>query len=211
MLHVGRNRHCHLTLVCKRHNVLATLLCFQATNLKRCVQVAIDQRLLQGQSEGLNRRKAFLSFFGQCAQDNGINRRCKLSVVLTGRRWRDGEVLVHDLLRTPLKGELTSQQLIGHDSEGILIGCCHGFATPLFWSHINGGATYTLVRQRGCREDFGNAEVNEEQVRVCRSIWINAHKEVGGLDILVNDLLVMSMLEHRRCLCDESAHILQRQ
>ncbi len=47
----------------------------------------------------------------------------------------------------------------------------------------------------GCSTEPGDAKVCQQQVGTIRVLLVSADEEVGGLNILVNDVTVMGMLE----------------
>src|SRR2546421_2437122 len=66
---------------------------------------------------------------------------------------------------------------------------------PLLGGHIRWRAPNALARTGRCAGEFSDAEVGEEQVGTIGLVVAQADEEVGGLDILVNDVLVMGMLQ----------------
>src|SRR5205823_14979112 len=83
-------------------------------------------------------------------------------------------------------------------------------AVTLFWGHVSGCAANGLARAGGCRDEFGDPKISQQDVRIVRCLLPTANEEVGRLDILVNDLMVVSMLECVRRLIDDMGYLLRQ-
>src|SRR6266571_8026426 len=104
-------------------------------------------------------------------------------------------MLVHHLHQTSLEWEPTRQQFVSHDSECILITCRNWIAVPLFRSHVGRSAANGMGDTPGCHMRFGYAEIGELEIGESRVLGVRADEEVGGFDILVDNLLIVGMLE----------------
>ena len=76
-----------------------------------------------------------------------------------GGLWLAGEVLVHHLPRSPLKGQAPGDKLIGHYAKRILIGLGNRIPLPLLGSHIRWSAADGLAITGVGRDKFGHAEI----------------------------------------------------
>jgi hypothetical protein len=128
----------------------------------------------------------------------------------TGRLWLSSEMLVHNLTWAALEREVSSQQLIDHDCQSILIGSRDGMASPLFRSHIGGSSANGLARTGIRRDKFRYAKICQHQVG--NSLCFPAPNEkVRRLDILMDDLLLMSVLQRVGSLLDNVRNIVGRE
>src|SRR5436305_5554414 len=92
------------------------------------------------------------------------------------------------------KGWFTAQPLIDNDGEGILIASVNSSLLNLFGGHIGRCANNLLLRQRfGAVSHEGNAKVAHLHTSILR------HQKIGGLDITMNDALIVGILQ---CCCD---------
>ncbi len=104
-------------------------------------------------------------------------------------------MLTHDLSWTASKGRLASQQIKGHDSEGILIAGWHGIALPLFGRHVGRSTAYTLAGRRGSIDKFSNTEISQQDIWRIGYTVTDANEEVRRFDILVKYLSLVRMLQ----------------
>src|SRR5712692_8800729 len=118
------------------------------------------------------------------------------------------ELLIHHLAKSTLEGETPRQEFINHDGEGILVACRDRMAIQLFRCHIDRCAPNGLAGARGRATESSKTKVSQQQIREIRMFFVVADKEVGGFDILVNDLMVMGILESFGSLMHDVRHSL---
>src|SRR6266566_2039780 len=116
------------------------------------------QCLLEGVAKGRHGGKTLFRLLGQRTQENGINIGADRGIECAG--WlRDGaKVLVHHLAWATLERGPTSQELIDHGGEGILIGGWDGVSFPLFRGHVDRCAANGLTGTGGSGGQFGDTK-----------------------------------------------------
>jgi hypothetical protein len=124
-------------------------------------------------------------------QKHGIDIGGQSGIERTRSLWLNAKMLIHQLHRAPLKRWATGEQFIGHDGQRVLIRCRYRTTCPLFWGHIGGGPANNLARNRGGSREFCNTEISEQHIRPIRSLTRLTNEQIGGLDILVNDLMMV--------------------
>ncbi len=102
-------------------------------------------------------------------------------------------MLQSDLYRRPAKGRSTTEPLVHHHTQSVLVTRCPWFALQLFWSQVRRGSRYRLIHhlrtQGACVwRKQSEAEVAEQDFGMC------SEQHVFRLDIAVHEPLVMGIL-----------------
>jgi hypothetical protein len=151
--------------------------------------------MLDRQPKGLRKCsygcKTLRRFLRQGMQKHSIDIGGQSGIKCTRSLWLNVKMLIHQLHRATLERWATSEQFRGHDSQRVLVRCGYRTTCPLFWGHIGGGPTNNLACNRGGRREFCNTEISEQHIRPIRSLLRLTNEQVGGLDILVNDLVIV--------------------
>ena len=101
--------------------------------------------LLKSLGELSDRVKTIFRPLLQCFEEDCIDFSGQLG--LKGTRWlrRDTQVLIHQMHRiAPVRGT-PSEQFIGHDRQGILVGGEDWLSLTLFGSHVDRGTSQILT------------------------------------------------------------------
>ncbi len=121
----------------------------------------------------------------------------------------NSQVLVHHLLLPPDKGSASCEQLIGEYGKGVLVGSVNGFAIPLLWCHVGGGAPNGVAYAGSCTTELGYTKVGKEQVWMINIFQVSTDQEVGGFDVLMHNRVVVCILKCARRLADKMRNILR--
>lgn len=143
--------------------------------------------LLKCAGECGNRRKTRFRPFGERTQEHRVD--LFRDARIDGARWpwRGIEVLVHHLAEATLERCASRQQFVGH---------------------VGWRAAHGLADAGGRAIELGDAKIGEQQIGTARVLFIALNEEVAGLDILVDDLVVMGMLQCPGGLCENLGNLL---
>src|SRR5258708_4642135 len=87
------------------------------------------------------------------------------------------------------------EKLVDHHRKSILVGCKHRVTSPLLRSHVGRCASNSCTRIGSGRVESGYAKISQEKIWIVRILFSDSQQEIGGFDVLVNDLVVVRMLE----------------
>src|SRR6266568_830902 len=117
-------------------------------------------RLGQRRRQGRRWKENGLLVLCQGSEDYRIDGRRQLFIKVTSWGGLSIEVLVHQLFHATFEGCAASQEFVGHDCQGVLVGGENRRAAPLFGSH-GGWSTANGAARTGNGSDVGasNAKV----------------------------------------------------
>lgn len=161
---------------------------------------------------------ALFGLLGERAQEDGVQFGRERWHIDAGRRGRRVMMVVQQLARRSLEDGAARHQLIEHDCQGVLIrrradvnGCRQRGIVELLRSHVQRRADRAMQRAPIAIEG-GQTEIGQQQVWApLRKYFIergvlfrfgkgalDADQEVGGLDIAMDDAVIMGALQGGR-------------
>src|SRR5579859_274443 len=171
------------------------MMCCFTAEIAYILSGRLGQGLLKCAGKGGDGGKSFFCFFCQSAQNNAINIAGQARIQCSWWLWLCTEMLAHQLFQAAPEGELAGEHLVGHDRQGVLIARWHWMSPPLFNRHVGRGAAHVLAHI-GCGNiEFSNAEIGQQEIGIIWSLLPGADQEVGRFDILMNNMLLVSMLQ----------------